>query len=279
METIKIMRPARPLIRNIAYWLATAIIVLETAAGSEWDLVRNPFVRNIFDHLGYPYYLLTILGVWKLPAAIVLVVPGFLRAKEWAYAGVFFVYSGAAASHFIMGQTADAWGPLVFSAIALVSWALRPAGRRLGKNGNTETKYQGDRRSVTTTRRSGKAIYWIATGIIAFCMLSGGIVYLTGAHAVVEGITRLGYPAYLLTILGVWKVLGGLTIVVPRLPILKEWAYAGIFFDLTGAAVSNAVSGMGLWHVAVTLFLAALTVVSWALRPEKAMIRFCLPSL
>jgi hypothetical protein len=55
--------------------------------------------------------------------------------------------------------------------------------------------------------------------------------------------------------------------------VLKEWAYAGIFFDLTGAAVSNAVSGLGLWHVAVNLLLVALTVISWKLRPGKAMIR------
>jgi uncharacterized membrane protein YphA (DoxX/SURF4 family) len=129
-----------------------------------------------------------------------------------------------------------------------------------------EMEYRGNQRFKTI-------VYWSTTGIIAFSMLSGGIVYLSGAHAVVEGITRLGYPAYLLAILGVWKVLGGLAIVVPRFPVLKEWAYAGIFFDLTGAAVSNAVSGLGLWHVAVNLFLVALTVISWKLRPGKAMIR------
>ena len=84
----------------------------------------------------------------------------------------------------------------------------------------------------------------------------------------IEGMAHLGYPAYFAAILGFWKVLGSIALVVPRFPRLKEWAYAGIFFDLTGAAVSHAVCHDEAWHVLVTSGFAVLTLVSWALRPQ-----------
>ena len=68
-------------------------------------------------------------------------------------------------------------------------------------------------------------------------------------------------------ILGVWKLLGSVALVIPRFPRLKEWAYAGIFFNMTGAAVSHVVCHDAAWHVVVTLGLSALAVASWALRP------------
>lgn len=115
-------------------------------------------------------------------------------------------------------------------------------------------------------------IYWVTTAIIAFVLLSGGAAYLTRPPAVVEGIVRLGYPLYLLTILGVWKVLGGLTLLVPRLPTLKEWAYAGVIFDFTGAAASHGFCGdygPYAFHLIVPLLLAALAAASWLLRPPS----------
>jgi hypothetical protein len=119
-------------VRAIAFWTLTLIVAWEMVAGSMWDLLRIPYVRGVFDHLGYPHYLLLILGVWKLPCAIVLLVPGFGRLKEWAYAGAFFNYSGAAASHVMSGDGPAHWlGPLVFALITLGSWALRPPDRRL----------------------------------------------------------------------------------------------------------------------------------------------------
>src|SRR5579872_3259801 len=123
MEQIKLSRPAPTLLKPIAYWLTTGLIVLETAVGAEWDLARTPFVRDIFAHLGYPLYLLTILGIWKLPAAVVLIIPRSGRLKEWAYAGLFFVYTGAAASHFLHGDSTEGWSPLVLALVTIASWA------------------------------------------------------------------------------------------------------------------------------------------------------------
>jgi hypothetical protein len=80
---------------------------------------------------------------------------------------------------------------------------------------------------------------------------------------------HLGYPSYFVTIIGCWKVLGTVALLVPHFPRLKEWAYAGIFFNMTGAAVSHAVCGDAAWHVAVTLGFAVIAVISWALRPSN----------
>jgi hypothetical protein len=91
----------------------------------------------------------------------------------------------------------------------------------------------------------------------------------------------LGYPLYFFRILGFWKVLGAIAILVPRFPRLKEWAYAGIFFDLTGAAASvAAVGSYGVYafHIFAPLILAVLTVVSWALRPESRVIGILFPA-
>jgi hypothetical protein len=119
-------------IRAIGYWICTAVVAAEMVAGSMWDLSRIEFVRGVFDHLGYPHYLLLIIGVWKLPCAVTLVVPRFPRLKEWAYAGAFFNFTGAAASHLLVGDRAGQWiGPLVFALITLASWALRPPERRV----------------------------------------------------------------------------------------------------------------------------------------------------
>jgi hypothetical protein len=120
------------LARSIAYWLFTVVVIFELAAGALWDLLRIEYVRVILAHLGYPLYLLIILGVWRIPGALALLVPRFPRLKEWAYAGAFFDYSGAAASHFLAGDNIGHWaGPTIFSAFTLISWALRPASRRV----------------------------------------------------------------------------------------------------------------------------------------------------
>jgi hypothetical protein len=110
--------------------------------------------------------------------------------------------------------------------------------------------------------------YWVCTGLIAFSFLSGGVVDLWRPSFAVEGMTHLGYPAYFMIILGFWKVLGGGVILPPGLPLIKEWAYAGMIFDLTGASASHFAVGDALFHIVTPLVLAALVVASWALRPE-----------
>jgi hypothetical protein len=122
----------RELARSIVYWLLTVVVAFELAAGALWDLLGIEFVRVVMVHLGYPLYLLIILGAWKIPGALALLIPRFPRVKEWAYAGAFFDYTGAAASHLLVGGRADQWaGPLILAAVTLASWALRPASRRL----------------------------------------------------------------------------------------------------------------------------------------------------
>jgi DoxX-like family len=118
-------------IRPVAYWIATFTAAGEMLAGSVWDLLQIEYVRVVFAHLGYPRHLLLILGVWKLPCGLVLLLPGFPLLKEWAYAGAFFNYSGAVASHLLVGDRPRVWvWPLAFAMVTLTSWALRPLDRR-----------------------------------------------------------------------------------------------------------------------------------------------------
>jgi uncharacterized membrane protein YphA (DoxX/SURF4 family) len=111
-------------------------------------------------------------------------------------------------------------------------------------------------------------VYWATTIILALAMFSGGVAELVRQRDTVAGMVHLGYPLYFITIIGCWKVLGTIALLVPRFPRVKEWAYAGIFFNMTGAAISHAACGDAAWHVIVTLAFAVLAVASWALRPS-----------
>ncbi len=130
--------------------------------------------------------------------------------------------------------------------------------------------------------KSKNIAYWTTTILVAFPIGSGGVMQVARVPATVEGFVHiLHYPAYFVTILGVWKVLGAIAILVPRFPRLKEWAYAGIIFDLTGAAASSAaVGGYGAYgfHILAPLVIAGLTVASWALRPPSRKIGILIPS-
>lgn len=126
---------------RIFYWAATTLIVLETLVGGLADLVHGrtvlvsgPFVTDVVTGLGYPVYVLWIIGTWKVLGAIALSVPGFLRLKEWAYAGIVFELSGAVASLAACGRNAEMIAPLFLLALAFASWALRPPHRTLGKS-------------------------------------------------------------------------------------------------------------------------------------------------
>jgi hypothetical protein len=131
------------------------------------------------------------------------------------------------------------------------------------------------------TMKAKNIAYWTTTVLVAFFIGSGGFAQLALLRGNVQGAVLLGYPLYFFRILGFWKVLGAIAILVPRFPRLKEWAYAGIFFDLTGAAASvAAVGGYGAYafHIVAPLVLAVLTVASWALRPESRTIGVLLPA-
>ena len=102
-----------------------------------------------------------------------------------------------------------------------------------------------------------------------FAFAAGGLVDLSRGQQIIATFAHLGYPPYLATLLGVWKVLGAVAILAPRFPRLKEWAYAGIAFDLSGALVSHLAAGDGLGNLMPPVVLLALAAASWALRPES----------
>jgi DoxX-like family len=116
------------------------------------------------------------------------------------------------------------------------------------------------------TRRN-KIIYWVTTGLLAFGMLSQGLAQNFHTQGYVDIIVHLGYPTYFLNIIGIWKILGVIAILMPRLKLVKEWAYAGFFFIMSGALVSHIASGDPVIAVAPALVLLSLIVVSWYFRP------------
>jgi uncharacterized membrane protein YphA (DoxX/SURF4 family) len=125
---------------------------------------------------------------------------------------------------------------------------------------------------MTTTLQNkatkGRTIaYWTITILLTAGMLSGGIAQLLRAKANADGIIHLGYPLYLLTILGVWKVAGVLVLLLPGFTLLKEWAYAGFFFLMTGAVISHLASGDGITGVIYQSIFVIFIVLSWYLRP------------
>jgi uncharacterized membrane protein YphA (DoxX/SURF4 family) len=127
----------------------------------------------------------------------------------------------------------------------------------------------GARRGLSDRSKRKTVGYWATTGLIAAVLLFGGAIDVAHPPSAVAFLAHLGYPAYFATLIGAWKVLGGIALLAPRLPRLKEWAYAGVFFDLTGAAISHAASGDPAPRVLVPLLMTALAVASWSLRPES----------
>ena len=111
--------------------------------------------------------------------------------------------------------------------------------------------------------------YWTATGLTALVFGSGGIFQLLGNPGAVEGIRNLGYPAHFILLLGIWKLLGVLAVLAPRFPRLKEWAYAGMFFDLTAASVAHAAVGDPVGNVVAPVVILGIVMASWALRPQE----------
>ena len=117
--------------------------------------------------------------------------------------------------------------------------------------------------------KTNKIIYWIATIFLALGMLAGGLQQLLQVGGYVGIITHLGYPKYFLSIIGTWKILGVIALLIPRFGLLKEWAYAGFFFVMSGALISHLIVGDTIKEYYPSLTLLILIVVSWYFRPES----------
>jgi len=110
-------------------------------------------------------------------------------------------------------------------------------------------------------------IYWIATGLLAFGMLAQGVSQILLTKGFVEAMEHLGYPLYLLYIIGAWKILGVIAILIPRFGLVKEWAYAGFFFVMSGAAFSHIALNDSISDIAPSLILLIIIGLSWYFRP------------
>jgi uncharacterized membrane protein YphA (DoxX/SURF4 family) len=125
---------------------------------------------------------------------------------------------------------------------------------------------------MSTNSRARTIGYWVLTALVALAFLTGGALDAARGPDVRAIMSHLGYPPYFALILGIWKVAGGLAILAPRFPRLKEWAYAGMFFDLSGAVVSHSIVGDGAKAVLTPVILLLLLVASWALRPASRLL-------
>lgn len=118
-------------------------------------------------------------------------------------------------------------------------------------------------------QRRNNIIYWIATLFLSLGMLAGGIQQMLQVGGYNDIVTRLGYPLYMLSIIGTWKILGVAAILLPARPLLKEWAYAGFFFTMTGAAISHIVMQEPFAELVPSLTLLVAIIISWYFRPAS----------
>jgi|SRR5580704_8375070 uncharacterized membrane protein YphA (DoxX/SURF4 family) len=116
------------------------------------------------------------------------------------------------------------------------------------------------------TKRN-KIIYWTSTILVVLGLLPGGIGQDFHAQWSLDLIRPLGYPEYILTIIGAWKVLGSIVLLIPKWPLIKEWAYAGFFFTMSGAVYSHIASGESMNKIVSPLILLILILISWYSRP------------
>ncbi|HWO08931.1 MAG TPA: DoxX family protein [Polyangiaceae bacterium] len=117
--------------------------------------------------------------------------------------------------------------------------------------------------------KARKLGYWVATGLVALAFGMGGVMDALRSPEVLAGMAHLGYPAHFALLLGVWKILGAVAVAVPGFARVKEWAYAGMFIDLTGAAVAHASAGDPAGNVLTPLLILAVVAASYLLRPES----------
>lgn len=113
------------------------------------------------------------------------------------------------------------------------------------------------------------SFYWVSTMYVVLTSLWAGVNAILQAQPLFNEVLRLGYPPHFSTLLGVWKVLGAGALSAPRYPLLKEWAYADMFIDFSGAMVAYASVGAGVVsYIGPVLSISAL-IVSWFLRPQS----------
>jgi uncharacterized membrane protein YphA (DoxX/SURF4 family) len=117
--------------------------------------------------------------------------------------------------------------------------------------------------------KRNKIIYWVATALLCAGMTGSGISQILHLNDMNELISQVGYPLYFMYIIGVWKLLGVIAILIPKFPLLKEWAYAGFFFLLTGAFVSHIFMGDIDNAIFGPLFQTIFVIVSWYFRPAN----------
>ena len=118
--------------------------------------------------------------------------------------------------------------------------------------------------------KRNSAIYWIATGLMSVGMLGSGPAQIAHAKEMVDLVVPLGYPLYILYIIGVWKILGVIAILVPGFKLLKEWAYAGFFFVMTGALISHLASADYSLKGLIGPFMQTIFIItSWYFRPAN----------
>jgi uncharacterized membrane protein YphA (DoxX/SURF4 family) len=245
--------------RVVAYWVTTGVLATECLVGGVMGGLRLPPFIDTATHLGYPAYFMTILGVWYISAGVVLLAPRLARLKEWAYAGLMFNYTGALASHIWAGDNADQLlGALIFAALTVASWALRPDARR---------QFPPTPLASIGSPRIRFLVYWAATVLVAAELGVGGIWDLLRTDNVRGAVEHLGFPVYLLTIMGVWKVAGAVALLAPGLARVKEWAYAGAVITYVSAIASHLAVGDGMGMLVPPTAFLALALVSWALRP------------
>lgn len=122
---------------------------------------------------------------------------------------------------------------------------------------------------MNTVKKWPRIVYWVSTIWLALGMLSSGIIQLMQHPEELKLMDSLNYPYYLLTIIGLWKILGTTVVLMPRLLVLKEWAYAGFFFTMSGALVSHMINGHGVSDIFPAALLILLTLLSWYFRPAN----------
>ncbi len=243
---------------STAYWFTTFVIAVECLGGGVAGMMQaSPFLDTA-THLGYPAYFMSILGAWYAAAGVVLLAPRLPRLKEWAYAGLVFNYTGAAASHLWAGDGAEKLiAAVIFLGLTAASWALRPPQRR---------DFDLPARAFS---RGRSIVFWVATVSVAAELAVGGVWDLLRIDYVRDVVEHLGYPTYLLTIMGVWKIPGAVALLMPRLSRLKEWVYAGAVINYASAVASHLIVGDGIAAIIGPVALLGLTVTSWALSERR----------